>query len=110
MDWAKHCLYSIYLFIQLNTPKVNLDLSNIEDPLYQMDDISYIVSPDLKKTFDSRQVLARILDGSKFHEYKQEYGNTLLTGFGKIYGQEVGIVANNGILFSESAQKGANFV
>lgn len=75
-----------------------------------MDDISYIVSPDLKKTFDSRQVLARILDGSKFHEYKQEYGNTLLTGFGKIYGQEVGIVANNGILFSESAQKGANFV
>ena len=72
--------------------------------------ISAMFHPILKKTFDSRQVLARILDGAKFHEYKQEYGNTLLTGFGKIYGQEVGIVANNGILFSESAQKGANFV
>jgi 3-methylcrotonyl-CoA carboxylase beta subunit len=55
-------------------------------------------------------VLARLLDGSKFHEYKREYGHTLVTGFGKIYGQEVGVVANNGILFSESAQKGANFV
>lgn len=58
------------------------------------------MSPDLKKTFDSRHVLARILDGSEFHEYKKEYGSTLVTGFGKIYGQQVGIVANNGILFS----------
>lgn len=87
-----------------------MDLSKIEEPLYEMSDIDYIVSPDLKKTYDCRQILARILDGSKFHEYKKEYGNTLLTGFGKLYGQEVGIVANNGILFSESAQKGANFV
>jgi len=58
------------------------------------------VSPDLKKTYDIRHVLARILDSSEFHEYKQNYGNTLVTGFGKIYGQSVGIVANNGILFS----------
>jgi len=75
-----------------------------------VNDINYIVSPDLKKTFDSRAVLARLLDGSKFDEYKREYGPTLVTGFGRIYNQSVGIVANNGILFSESAQKGANFV
>lgn len=94
----------------LNTPKVKLDLSNIEEPLFDASELNSIVSTDLKKTFDSREVLARILDGSKFQEYKKEYGNTLLTGFGRLYGQEVGIVANNGILFSESAQKGANFI
>lgn len=96
--------------MQLNTPKITLDLSKIEEPLYDASELSSIVSPDLKKTYDAREVLARILDGSKFHEYKKEYGNTLVTGFGRLYGQEVGIVANNGILFSESAQKGANFI
>jgi 3-methylcrotonyl-CoA carboxylase beta subunit len=64
----------------------------------------------LSKTFDSRLVIARIVDGSKFVEYKKDFGETLVTGFAQIYGQDVGIVANNGILFSESAQKGANFV
>ena len=96
--------------MQLNTEKVNIDLSSIKEPLYEMDDLNYICSPDLKKTFDSREVLSRVLDASVFHEYKKEFGASLLTGFGRIYGQEVGIVANNGILFSESAQKGANFV
>jgi 3-methylcrotonyl-CoA carboxylase beta subunit len=55
--------------------------------LYDADDLNYIVSADHKKTFDSRYVLARILDGSEFHEYKREYGPTLLTGFGKLYNQ-----------------------
>jgi 3-methylcrotonyl-CoA carboxylase beta subunit len=55
-------------------------------------------------------VIARIVDGSRFLEYKKEFGPTLITGFARIYGQDVGIVANNGILFSESAQKGANFI
>ncbi len=64
----------------------------------------------MSKTFDSRLVIARIVDGSKFVEYKKDFGETLVTGFAQIYGQDVGIVANNGILFSESAQKGANFV
>lgn len=95
---------------QLNTPKVTLDLSGIEEPLYDPEELNYIVSTDLKKTFDSRAVLARLLDGSKFEEYKREYGSSLVTGFGRIYNQQVGIVANNGILFSESAVKGANFV
>lgn len=94
----------------MNTPVTNFDFSNIEEPLYDPSELNYIVSPDLKKTFDSRSVLARLLDGSNFEEYKKEYGSTLVTGFGKLYNQPVGIVANNGILFSESAQKGANFV
>lgn len=94
----------------MNTPKADFDFSNIKEPLYDSSDLNYIVSPDLKKTFDARAVLARILDGSEFEEYKKEYGSTLVTGFGKLYNQSVGIVANNGILFSESAQKGANFV
>jgi len=68
------------------------------------------VSTNLKKTFDSRLVIARIVDGSRFLEYKKEFGATLVTGFAWIYGKQVGIVANNGVLFSESAQKGANFI
>lgn len=57
-----------------------------------------------------RTVLSRILDGSKFHEFKERYGTTLITGYGHLYGHPVGIVANNGVLFSESAMKGAHFV
>ena len=94
----------------LNTPKVSLDFEGIEEPVYDIGDLNYIVSSDLKRTFDSPSVLARLLDGSKFEEYKREYGSSLITGFGRLYNQQVGIVANNGILFSESAQKGANFV
>jgi 3-methylcrotonyl-CoA carboxylase beta subunit len=55
----------------LNSPKVNFDFSNIKEPLYDAQDLNYIVSPDLKKTFDSRSVIARILDGSEFEEYKK---------------------------------------
>lgn len=84
----------------MNTPTVDFDFSNIQEPLYDPSELNSVVSPDLKKTFDSRAVLARLLDGSEFEEYKKEYGNTLVTGFGKLYGQAVGIVANNGILFS----------
>lgn len=57
-----------------------------------------------------KAVLARVLDGSRFHEFKEKYGPTLLTGFGHLYGHPVGIVANQGVLFPESAQKGAHFV
>lgn len=66
-----------------------------------------MVPADPRKPWDVRSVLARILDGSRFSEFKALYGTTLVTGFGSICGQEVGIVANNGILFSESAVKGA---
>ena len=65
-----------------------------------------VVPADPRKPWDVRAVLARLLDGSRFDEFKKQYGNTLVTGFGKLYGQPVGIVANNGVLFSESALKG----
>eukprot|EP00586_Coscinodiscus_wailesii_P012788 CAMPEP_0172490982 /NCGR_PEP_ID=MMETSP1066-20121228/21622_1 /TAXON_ID=671091 /ORGANISM="Coscinodiscus wailesii, Strain CCMP2513" /LENGTH=435 /DNA_ID=CAMNT_0013259749 /DNA_START=396 /DNA_END=1703 /DNA_ORIENTATION=+ len=81
-----------------------------DEPLYSQEELANIVPTDSKKPFDVRLILARILDGSRFHEFKSKYGTTLVTGFGKLYGKDVGVVANNGILFSESALKGAHFV
>ncbi|RUO41247.1 methylcrotonoyl-CoA carboxylase [Pseudidiomarina aestuarii] len=82
----------------------------VEEPLYDAAEIYGIVGTDLRKPYDVREVIARIVDGSNFDEFKQNYGNTLVTGFARIHGYPVGIVANNGILFSESAQKGAHFI
>lgn len=79
-------------------------------PLYPEEELYGLISFDLKKPFDMKEVLARILDGSEFEEFKKEYGSTLLTGWGRICGQLVGIVANNGVLFSESALKGTHFI
>lgn len=81
-----------------------------EEPLFPADELRGVVPADPRKPWDVRAVLARLLDGSRFDEFKKQYGNTLVTGFGKLYGQPVGIVANNGVLFSESALKGAHFV
>jgi len=69
-----------------------------------------IIPSDPQKPMDIRKVIARIVDGSKFDEFKTNFGTTLVTGFARVYGYPVGIVANNGILFSESAQKGAHFI
>jgi len=69
-----------------------------------------VIPADLRTPYDVREVIARVVDGSRFHEFKQRYGATLVTGFARIHGHPVGIVANNGILFSESALKGAHFV
>lgn len=80
------------------------------EPLYPAEDLYKIVSADLKKPYDIKEVIARIVDGSEFEEFKAHYGTTLVCGFGHIYGYPVGIIANNGILFSESAKKGAHFV
>lgn len=77
----------------------------IEPPKYDMTDIYGIVGANLKKTFDVREVIARIIDGSRFHEFKEKYGDTLVTGFASIFGHRVGIIGNNGVLFSESALK-----
>ena len=84
--------------------------SEYDEPLYSADELKGIVPCDLTKTFDIRQVIARIVDGSRFDEFKKLYGTTLVTGFAEMYGMPVGIVANNGILFSESAVKGAHFI
>lgn len=82
----------------------------VEDPLYPVEQLYGIVGTNLKKAFDVRQVIARVVDGSRFQEFKELYGTSLVTGFAHLYGQTVGIVANNGVLFSEAALKGAHFV
>ncbi len=79
-------------------------------PLYPTEELLGIASSDIKVPFDAREVIARIVDGSRFHEFKPAYGTTLVTGFAEIGGWRVGILANNGILFSESANKGAQFI
>lgn len=96
----------------LNRTKiVDLDvLPYIDEPIYPMDDIYGIVGSNLKQPFNVKEVIARIVDGSRFDEFKSRFGETLVTGFAHIYGYPIGIVANNGILFSESALKGAHFV
>ncbi|MGL4965970.1 MAG: carboxyl transferase domain-containing protein [Inquilinus sp.] len=80
------------------------------EPLYPATDLYGIVGTDLRKPFDVREVIARLVDGSEFDEFKALYGTTLVCGFAHLWGIPVGIVANNGILFSESALKGAHFV
>ncbi|MFC4161526.1 carboxyl transferase domain-containing protein [Chitinimonas lacunae] len=89
---------------------IGLATRPVESPRYDADELYGIVGNDLKKPFDIRQVIARVVDGSRFDEFKEHYGTTLVTGFAHIYGYPVGIVANNGVLFSESAQKGAHFI
>jgi len=81
-----------------------------EEPLFDPMELRGVLPLDPKQPMDVRLVLARILDGSRFHEFKRNYGTTLVCGFGKIMDQDVGIIANNGILFSESALKGAHFI
>jgi len=82
----------------------------VEDPLYDPDEILGIASMDVRQPFDVKEIIARIVDGSRFHEFKSTYGTTLVTGYAHIHGYPVGILANNGILFSESSEKGAQFI
>jgi 3-methylcrotonyl-CoA carboxylase beta subunit len=80
------------------------------EPLYAPEEIYGVIPKDTRKPYDVREVIARIVDGSEFDEFKALYGTTLVCGFAHLYGYPVGIVANNGILFGESAQKGAHFI
>lgn len=82
----------------------------VKPPRFAAEEIYGIVGTDLRKPYDVREVIARLVDDSDFDEFKQNYGNTLVTGFARLHGYPIGIVANNGILFSESAQKGAHFI
>ncbi|HXH31083.1 MAG TPA: carboxyl transferase domain-containing protein [Bacteriovoracaceae bacterium] len=84
--------------------------NEIKQPAYKMEEIYGIIPQDTRKPFDVREIIARLVDGSEFQEFKERYGSTLVCGFAKIHGYLVGIVANNGILFSESSLKGAHFV
>lgn len=93
----------------LEPPPVIFD-EPYESPLYNMDDIYGVVDHNLQKGFPMREVINRIVDGSKFDEFKAKFNDTLLCGFAKLYGKTVGIIANNGVLLAESAMKGTHFV
>ena len=90
--------------------RVDLDLAEPREPKYDPQELGGVIPTDTRAPFDVREVIARIVDGSEFDEFKKLYGETLVTGFARLYGMPVGIIANNGILFSESAQKGAHFI
>ena len=107
-----HALYLARRVVSnLNRVKpMGMALGGGEDPLFDPEEIYGILPTDTRKPYDVREIIARVVDGSRFDEFKARYGTTLVTGFAQLYGYPVGIVANNGILFGESAQKGAHFI
>ena len=86
------------------------DVAEPEEPTVDPSDLYGLIPEDYRQSFDAREVIARIVDGSRFHEFKELYGETLVCGFARIEGFPVGILANNGVLFAESSQKGAHFI
>jgi len=113
--FAENDSHSLYLTRQvvanLNRRKpAPVKTATPEDPLYDPAELYGVIPADTRRPYDVREVIARIVDGSRFDAFKARYGDTLVTGFAHINGYPVGIVANNGILFSESAQKGAHFI
>jgi len=86
------------------------DVEQPEDPLYPPSELGGVIPANLRRGYDVHEVIARLVDGSRFHEFKALYGATLVTGFARLSGYPVGILANNGVLFSESALKGAHFI
>jgi len=108
----EHALYlarqSVKNLNKIKNPQVSITAP--KEPLYDPEELYGIVGDNLKKVFDVREVISRIVDGSEFDEFKKMYGETLVTGFARLYGYPVGILANNGVLFSESALKGAHFI
>ena len=97
--------------IRDRTNSFNINQPNsIEEPKYSIEDLYNIIPTDTKTPWDIKELITRIIDGSNFHEFKKLYGSTLVTGWAKIHNFSVGIIANNGIIFSESANKGAQFI
>ncbi|KAH8372932.1 hypothetical protein KR009_008350 [Drosophila setifemur] len=96
-------------YSQINFRNANVPAA-VEKPLYDSRELYGIVGPNLTKSFDVREVISRVVDGSRFAEFKKLFGDTLVCGFAKLYGHTVGVVGNNGVLFSESALKGAHFI
>jgi len=94
----------------LNWPASKEPVVGVKEPLYDPRDLVGIVGPNLRKPIEMKEVIARIVDGSEFSEFKENYGTTLVCGFARIHGYQVGILGNNGILFSEAALKGAHFI
>ena len=94
----------------LNRHKPHSTVAEVKEPAYPVSELYGLIPTDTRQPYDVREVIARLVDGSEFDEFKARFGTTLVCGFAKLYGMPVGIVANNGILFSESAQKGTHFI
>ena len=107
---ALHLTRNVIENLNFKYPQKKFHLNRPEEPAYSVDDIYGIVSKDSRTPYDVKEIIARLVDGSRFHEFKPRFGETLVCGFAKIHNQEIGILGNNGILFSESAQKGAHFI
>jgi acetyl-CoA carboxylase carboxyltransferase component len=90
--------------------RIDLDVQSPEAPLYDADELYGVIPTSFRESYDVREVIARLVDGSKFREFKANYATTLVTGFARIEGYPVGIIGNNGVLFSESALKGTHFI
>lgn len=108
-DHALQILRDIVATLNI-TKRIDLDVKAIVDPLYPADELYGIIPTTFRESYDVREVIARLVDGSELREFKANYGTTLVTGFARIEGYPVGIIANNGVLFSESALKGAHFI
>jgi 3-methylcrotonyl-CoA carboxylase beta subunit len=93
-----------------NRAKLQVESAPAEEPLYAAEEIYGVLPTSFREAYDVREVIARLVDGSRFREFKTRYGDTLVCGFARIHGYPVGILGNNGVLFSESAQKGAHFI
>jgi 3-methylcrotonyl-CoA carboxylase beta subunit/propionyl-CoA carboxylase len=108
----EHALHQARTIVStLHTSKrLPADVTSTEDPAYPADEIYGVVSADVRKPYDVREVIARIVDGSRFEEFKERYATTLVCSFARIHGFLVGIIANNGVLFSESALKATHFI
>jgi acetyl-CoA carboxylase carboxyltransferase component len=106
LEIARNMLQNLNV-VRTSTP---VDRIEPEEPLYDAEELYGIVPADLRKPYDVREVIARLVDGSRFHEFKARYGTTLVTGFAHLHGYPVAILANNGVLFSESALKATHFI
>ena len=102
---ARECIKNLNTQVNNISAKLSFD-----SPLYDQNELLGIVPADNKTPYDVREIIMRIVDGSEFNEFKKEFGKTLITGFAKLQGQICGIIANNGVLFSESALKGTHFI
>ncbi|MEV4316030.1 carboxyl transferase domain-containing protein [Actinocrispum sp. NPDC049592] len=107
-----HALRIVRSIVSTLPPRVPRpwDVLPVEEPAVDPGQLTGVVPTDSRTPYDVREVIARVVDGSRFREFKREYGTTLVTGFARIHGHPVGIVANNGVLFGESALKGAHFI
>jgi 3-methylcrotonyl-CoA carboxylase beta subunit len=108
----RHALQIVRRIVSTLAAKAPLPWPRVapEPPAVDPSTLLGVIPPDLRKPYDAREIIARVVDGSRFHEFKELYGPTLVCGFAHIHGHPVGVLANNGILFSESALKGAHFI